>query len=244
MILTSLATVTFVLITDVIAEECKFINSCSCKLSNGGVIDLSPLANTDGTARFANVLGDDLNTYSYNPCFGFTEESDCTDVACCQESYMLYYNCGTQDSASFSMQGNDVTITYKGTGTVDPLERTSKVKLICTPGGITDTLHAYGSADFSTNYDFDLSSKYCCPIDGGNGGLSAGSVLCIIAVVLVVVYLIGGILFNKFIRHAEGSDVIPNKQFWAALPALIKDGFLFAISPCRKGSSPYSSIDY
>lgn len=40
--------------------------------------------------------------------------------------------------------------------------------------------------------------------------------------VLVVVYLIGGILFMKFYKKNEGSEVIPNRDFWADLPSKVK----------------------
>ena len=40
--------------------------------------------------------------------------------------------------------------------------------------------------------------------------------------VLVVVYIVGGVLFMKFARGAEGKEVIPNVNFWSELPGNIK----------------------
>ena len=40
--------------------------------------------------------------------------------------------------------------------------------------------------------------------------------------VLVCVYLIGGGVYNRTVREANGVDVIPNVSFWKELPSLIK----------------------
>ena len=37
-----------------------------------------------------------------------------------------------------------------------------------------------------------------------------------------MVYFIAGVVFMKFVKKAEGKEVIPNVSFWAALPVLIK----------------------
>lgn len=40
--------------------------------------------------------------------------------------------------------------------------------------------------------------------------------------VVVFVYFVGGMVFLKFVRHEEGTDIIPNRSFWGSLPGLIK----------------------
>ncbi|XP_070565871.1 uncharacterized protein [Ptychodera flava] len=224
---------------------CKKINSCKCRLDDGMVVDLKELGKNDGTARFQDLLStSDYYYYSYNPCYDFTDGTgDCQNVAACQKSSpgvaQRDYDLGNQASASFVTEGNDLFLQYSGSGTADPTQRTSKVKLICSNSGTPDALIAYGeSSAGSTTYNFELYSQHCCGKEdtgGGDGGLSAGSILCIIALVLVIVYLIGGVLIMKFVKKETGSDLIPNKGFWVSLPGYIKDGFLFAISPCRKG---------
>ncbi|XP_077979001.1 uncharacterized protein LOC144434424 [Glandiceps talaboti] len=234
------------------AGDCKQINSCTCQLDDGTEINLKPIAKNDGTARFLDVKGQESANsyyYSYNPCFDFTESGDCSKVGVCQKnqdaSPALYYDLGDQTSATFKQSGNDIILEYKGSGTADPTLRTSQVRLLCANAGSTDTLIAYGETYIgSVIYTFDLVSTHCCPTtnSGGSGGLSVGSILCIIALVLVIVYIIVGVLVMKFVKHEEGVELIPNKGFWVSLPGLIKDGFLFAISPCRKGSSAYNEI--
>ena len=42
--------------------------------------------------------------------------------------------------------------------------------------------------------------------------------------VLVVVYIVGGILFQKCGRGAKGKELLPNYAFWSDFPMLIKVG--------------------
>ena len=41
---------------------------------------------------------------------------------------------------------------------------------------------------------------------------------------VVLVYLAGGLAFQKGVRKASGRDVIPNYSLWTALPGLVKVG--------------------
>jgi hypothetical protein len=105
-----------------------------------------------------------------------------------------------------------------------------------------------------TNYTLQLSSKCCCPGacpsepsgggGGGHGGLSVGSILLIVFFCLLFVYVVGGFIFLKFVRKAEGIEAIPNYSFWGMLPGLIKDGIVFAVNKCRRNddSSRYEKI--
>ncbi|XP_067648786.1 uncharacterized protein [Haliotis asinina] len=63
--------------------QCMPKTTCSCDTGEG-VIDLHPLANTDGTPRFRDIPDPDGKTfYSWNPCYGF-DEAGCRDVAVCK----------------------------------------------------------------------------------------------------------------------------------------------------------------
>lgn len=39
---------------------------------------------------------------------------------------------------------------------------------------------------------------------------------------MLIAYVIGGILFNKYARQVEGKEVFPNYSFWADFPYLVK----------------------
>ena len=48
--------------------------------------------------------------------------------------------------------------------------------------------------------------------------------------VLIVVYIISGVVFMKYKKEATGSELIPNKQLWISLPALVKVNILVLYS--------------
>ena len=43
---------------------------------------------------------------------------------------------------------------------------------------------------------------------------------------MVLVYIVLGILLNKFFMHKEGSDVVPQKTLWVKFPSLVKVSYL------------------
>jgi hypothetical protein len=75
-------------------------------------------------------------------------------------------------------------------------------------------------------------------------GLSGGSVCLIILTVAVFVYLVGGCLYNHFIKGRSGSAMIPNHTFWGNLPGLLVDGFRFVICrPALGGAKDYERVE-
>lgn len=55
-----------------------------------------------------------------------------------------------------------------------------------------------------------------------NIGLSTGSVLVILLLVITSVYLLCGGAVLYFIRGARGKEIIPNIDFWTDFPKLVK----------------------
>lgn len=74
-------------------------------------------------------------------------------------------------------------------------------------------------------------------------GLSVGSIMLIIIFVSFIVYVIAGVIVNLAIRKKEGREIFPNTTFWADLPFLVKDGFMFILGKIRGRGSEYQSVD-
>ncbi len=53
---------------------------------------------------------------------------------------------------------------------------------------------------------------------------AVGWVFVIIVLCGLFLYFVLGIVILKFALHKEGRDVVPNVEFWAALPGLVVDG--------------------
>jgi len=78
---------------------------------------------------------------------------------------------------------------------------------------------------------------------GGGGGssddLSGGSVFIIILVVVIPVYIIVGCIYKWRVNGTSGIESCPNIEFWRDLPHLVKDGFSYTMSGCKKGSDSH-----
>lgn len=73
----------------------------------------------------------------------------------------------------------------------------------------------------------------------GPGGQSAqgddvGAILTIVFFVSLLMYFSLGFVYMWKVKHAEGSDRIPNKEFWTGLPGLVKEGFRFTKAKLTK----------
>ncbi|XP_070566715.1 cation-dependent mannose-6-phosphate receptor-like [Ptychodera flava] len=249
-----LAVVITLLPSSVISDKCEALvgaqNYCACdyKDSSGtslGQVDLRAIV-PKNPPLINMVQGEDSShKYSYNPCTPFSQGSSsgsCTNKAACQfVSDGSEYTLGTQESVDYSVDtSNNVKFTYSDTQ--DTVKRTAEVTLKCDKNARNPKIKVAGE-EVATYYKYEITTQCACPgvCEGGvapsppqSGGLSAGSILCIIFFVLLATYFIGGALVNKYARQKDGTEIIPNASFWSDLPYLIKDGFLFAISPCKK----------
>ncbi|XP_074659466.1 uncharacterized protein LOC141912148 [Tubulanus polymorphus] len=192
----------------------------------------------DGFSDIATSSG--YYTYSYNPCTPFIE-GQCQNVAICEKygggGVGGGFNIGNQPVSQWTVDSaNNVHLQYTGA------DGSSDVMIVC-----DKTYPAGGSKfrvlnEFSNPVTFQVTGSELCaaPSGGGSGdssGLSVGSALVITFFVLVVVYVIGGVSFLHFHKKAEGTEKIPNKDFWTSIPGLIYDGNMLIIGKlCKRGS--------
>lgn len=86
------------------------------------------------------------------------------------------------------------------------------------------------------NYVFKVKSAHAC---GGAephkpGSVGPGSVFAIILVVALLVYLLGGIFYNRTVGNARGWRQLPNHLMWASVWSFICDMFVIATSSCAR----------
>ncbi|XP_078573387.1 uncharacterized protein LOC144860145 [Branchiostoma floridae x Branchiostoma japonicum] len=235
---------------------CEKTGPCSCRMSDGsGEVNLQPLLAGNPTFKDipATTVPDDF-LYSWNPCEPF-DEGSCKDVAVCQK---------TKDGSQYSDLGRHDTVEIQASQ--DPITGQSAVSfgytsadgqrssLIIATCGAGDTEFTVDGQDVPNSYLFQLTSACACPGADVNcagpviiptpaptGGLGGGSIFLIIVVSAFAGYFLVGAMFNKVIRGKQGSEVVPNVQFWRNLPGYIKNGVLYIISPCRK-TTTYEQI--
>jgi hypothetical protein len=89
-----------------------------------------------------------------------------------------------------------------------------------------------------------LAYQGFCPGSGGGGdsGFDYGWVFVIIVLCGLFLYFVVGMIILKFAQHKEGREIVPQADFWFALPGLVLDGLKYALCcvPCR-GSS-YTTV--
>ncbi|KAL6063600.1 Autophagy-related protein 27 [Balamuthia mandrillaris] len=92
-------------------------------------------------------------------------------------------------------------------------------------------------------YNFRFTSRFGCPVSwpessgGGDDkkGLAGGWIFIIVLSCVVVVYLVGGVAYQKFRKEESGLNLIPNLEFWKALPGYVKDGCVFSFNKGKAG---------
>ncbi|XP_013380064.1 uncharacterized protein LOC106151379 [Lingula anatina] len=221
------------------ARDCVKVNDCSCQMDDGsGLVDIATLGRTDGKPAFSGLDPNSVK-YSYNPCYPFTDGA-CENVAACQNLQNQNIPIGKQDGSLWNVDpaSNELIVTY--TQNTTGQEQVTIVTLVCNKT-ITDTADyiAIGTVTGNAPYFLSISHKCACP-GLCTPGLSAGTVIIIVFFCVLAVYLIGGVLYTKFVKKSTGMELIPNLDLWKTFFQLIKDGFMFLVGKCKR--SQYDKI--
>lgn len=241
---------------------CRQLDSCACRLTNGsGIINLQGVAFYNGNPRFVISESEDISL-AYNPCVPFTLKPDvsflgllkkkkenkkdtddvienyCTNAAVCKfpttGKSLHYQNLGQPDSAKFDFdeKENNLLIRY----TSPDISFITTVYLICNK---IDQLSI--KEERNNSLKLNLQTICACP-DGCHSVMntfSPGTYIVIVFTSVMLSYLILGILYKKIVHSAEGKELIPNRESWTSFFSLVKDGYLFFISPCLGNTVEY-----
>jgi len=126
-------------------------------------------------------------------------------------------------------------------------QRTAYLQFVCGAQNTTVPNAFNVSEDDSTcTFVTLLVSPTACSGGGGGGSggggsddLSGGSVFIIILVVVIPVYIFVGCIYKWRVNGTSGIESCPNIEFWRDLPHLVKDGFSYTMSGCKKGSDSH-----
>eukprot|EP01121_Diplochlamys_sp_Union-15-3_P015857 TRINITY_DN5309_c0_g1_i1.p1 TRINITY_DN5309_c0_g1~~TRINITY_DN5309_c0_g1_i1.p1 ORF type:complete len:274 (+),score=45.23 TRINITY_DN5309_c0_g1_i1:81-824(+) len=214
-------------------------NPCSSLKSPNGKYsyDLSWFAQQP-TKLAKGTTGGDSYQYEFQICgSGFS----CGVVACkasnagaCQ-SWDDFMTSGSQACLGTSTptnvtaldDGQGVEFTYLNGDAYRAVSRVTYVKLKCDKGKDWGTVVFDDSQQANLRFSITILTSRACGVTGGASGLSPGSVILIFLLIVVVLYLVGGVLFNKFKKQATGVEVLPNVGFWKSFFGSVKDGALW-----------------
>jgi len=225
---------------------------------SGKKYPLSSLTKTNGDYNGKEAGAD--YTYVYNFCKN-TASTCASPTPAAQTSGTQCTSIGYLPGTVVELaNGNGVNITY--TNTLDskcgPTKSTNRISIFsitcdsslpASPAFVLSGITEPGQCQ----YLFTGKSKFACAggksssTTGGNNhggkseGLSPGSIFLIIFFCSAFVYFAAGAAFKFKKYDARGVDMVPNVEFWAELPGLIRDGFLFVKNKIT-GKLGYSSL--
>jgi len=118
-----------------------------------------------------------------------------------------------------------------------------QISFICDKGAGNGSPSIVSSS--GNDWKFNWNTALACTAGGGKGGksgkITGGGVFLILLFCVPTIYLVAGVIVNKFVRHQSGVEVIPNYAFWGGFFGLIKDGVKFiGVKTCRRGG--YSQV--
>jgi len=167
-----------------------------------------------------------------NVCHGLVTSLCGGDVIACQQwdktSPQGHAAMGVATTQKFEKNALGVVLQYIN----GPDSRQTEIDFICdAAAGIGKPQYVIENPQH--HYTFSWNTQYACPVTVGAGGISPGSIILIILVCLIVIYLVAGLIFNKFKRGLNGIELIPNVTFWTSIPGLVKDGVMFIVNKVR-----------
>lgn len=243
LILCSLITVIVSFVKTTAFECSEQLSACSCRLTSGQVLDLSPLTSGENAPVF-RAPGPALKYYyQWDPCRPFRCSSNPKASVCQTDNngLPLAYVAGLLSTAQFRTDlARGLYLHYETTGNAKG--RSSRVFLICDLKTTNPRFVSDGEVPAkSMKYEMNLTSVHACPKEESSNAWSLGDILLLTLFLGLAIYFIGGIIFNLFVLKQSGvTRVIPNFTFWATLPGLIKAGMLFSINLIKRRRTSYT----
>jgi hypothetical protein len=208
------------------------------------------------------ILGDDNQGFRYalTPCglvptdkCGKNQESFENGMTACQEristlsfesSMGFLDGYGKSPNLEFNENpqgsGTGIMMTMRN-AQCNRQERLVKVIFICDKSAKNPTNMDVTEA--TCKFNITVKAAEACPVAGG---LSGGTIFIIILLVLVVVYILGGVLYNRFKQNQTGLALLPHPSFWLLIAVLFVTGCkstLNYVRNCGRGT-PTSSTSY
>eukprot|EP00111_Clytia_hemisphaerica_P009524 TCONS_00027924-protein len=231
---------------------------CGCHLDDGsGKFDLTPMTKLKPPPMFDNLQDQFGNTILVDMCRDFEREQvnnmlkTMNNLTASISAKVFVATAGASIAVgkemSYEYDGTVLTVVYTYTEPTTGTKMQTRVVMHCSTEDGLGTFSQIETGAELQQFSGTLSSKYGCVVSGGGGGssgkngISTGTILCIVLLVLIIVYMVSGILINKYVRKVEKGDEFPNKNFWKDFPGLIKDGFAFTYHQIRRKDA-YESI--
>ncbi|KAF9436241.1 Cation-independent mannose-6-phosphate receptor CI-MPR [Entomortierella beljakovae] len=225
---------------------------CSVKHPTTGKIhDLSPLIRKDSDKDWVpDTDGDDKSTdFKLNVCHTVLH----TELDVKYPDDIASWGKKTKGSSLGKLskvpffRGDSLLLEYKGgdfcPNTNNNYKKSTTIRFLCdnSVSGLGNPYLISNNND--CNYWFEWRTPAACPTDrttNTNGGGVFGTIIGVV----VLVYILGGVAYNRVVHHARGLKQIPNYHAWAEAFDFIKDMIIILVANCYrpKRSQTYHNL--
>ncbi|KAI5465365.1 mannose-6-phosphate receptor binding domain-containing protein [Mariannaea sp. PMI_226] len=114
--------------------------------------------------------------------------------------------------------------------------KSTTISFLCDrdPGSTQANVYFVGTDPDECAYFFEVRSSHACAHAEPHkpGSVGPGSIFGLILLITVLVYLLGGIFYNRTVAHARGWRQLPNYSLWAGIWSFICDMFVILMANC------------
>ncbi|KAG5929627.1 hypothetical protein E4U42_005217 [Claviceps africana] len=138
---------------------------------------------------------------------------------------------GLQNSSSRSwVSSNDKETTTK--------RKSTTISFLCDrdPSSAQTAFSFVGVSPDECSYFFEARSIHACAGAEPHkpGSVGPGSVFGLILGIAILVYVLGGVFYNRTVKNARGWRQLPNYSLWAGIWHFISDMFIILFSSCAR----------
>lgn len=117
--------------------------------------------------------------------------------------------------------------------------KSTTISFLCDrdPGTSQASVGFVGTDPDECAYFFEVRSNHACAHAEPHkpGSVGPGSIFGLILVIAVLVYLLGGIFYNRTVAHARGWRQLPNYSLWAGIWSFFCDMIVIILASCCRG---------
>ncbi|KAH7392793.1 mannose-6-phosphate receptor binding domain-containing protein [Pyrenochaeta sp. MPI-SDFR-AT-0127] len=113
--------------------------------------------------------------------------------------------------------------------------KTTVISLLCDSDALAKTSISFVAAVDDCTYIFEGRSPFACGgVHQENQALGPGGVFGVIAMIAVLVYFVGGCVYQRTVMHQRGWRQLPNYSMWAGIWQFFSDMFIILTSSCAR----------
>ncbi|KAF1844660.1 mannose 6-phosphate receptor domain-containing protein [Cucurbitaria berberidis CBS 394.84] len=113
--------------------------------------------------------------------------------------------------------------------------KTTVISLLCDSDPLAKTSISFVAAVDDCSYFFEGRSPFACGgVHQETQALGPGGVFGVIALIAVLVYFVGGYVYQRTVMHQRGWRQLPNYAMWAGIWRFFSDMFVILTSSCAR----------